>query len=218
LALFQQAKDEGLGTRVVDALGEARSLASLRPEQIQTALAGFPAEVRRRAEPLLTRIAGDAPRQRERMESLAAQLASTPLPPDIRRGQAVFNSQKAACANCHAIGYLGGNLGPDLTRIGQVRSERDLLESIVLPSASFVRNYEPMVIVTRAGEEHSGVLRRDTADEMVLATGPATELRLARADIAEQRPGRVSVMPAGLDEQLTRQELADLVAFLKASR
>ncbi|MFM1768550.1 MAG: hypothetical protein RJA22_1079 [Verrucomicrobiota bacterium] len=218
VALFQQAKDEALGITVVNALGEARSLSSLRPDQVQTALAGFPADVQRRAESLLPRITSDATRQREHLESLAAQITSAPLPPDIRRGQAIFNSQKAACAGCHAIGYLGGNLGPDLTRIGQVRSERDLLESIVFPSASFVRSYEPMLVVTRAGEEHSGVLRRDTDDEMVLATGPSTEVRLARADIAEQRPGRVSVMPAGLDQQLTRQELADLIAFLKASR
>ena len=47
---------------------------------------------------------------------------------DIKRGQLVFNSQKAACASCHAIGYLGGTVGPDLTHIGKIRSERDLLE------------------------------------------------------------------------------------------
>lgn len=218
LALFQTAKDPALGTRLVAALGRARSLATLRPDQIQAALAGFPAEIRRQAEPILARVDLDAGRQRQRLETLAADLRVTPQPPDIRRGQAVFNSQKAACANCHAIGYLGGNLGPDLTRIGQVRSERDLLEAIVFPSASFVRSYEPMVLVTRTGEEIGGVLRRDAADELVLGTGPATEVHLARVDVAEQRPGRVSVMPAGLDEQLTRQELADLLAFLKASR
>jgi len=53
---------------------------------------------------------------------------------------------------------------------------------------------------------------------VILATGPNTEARIARSDIADMRPGAVSVMPAGLDEQLTRQELADLVAFLKATK
>ena len=134
------------------------------------------------------------------------------------RGQAIFNSQKAACASCHAIGYLGGNIGPDLTRIGQIRNERDLLEAIVYPSASFVRSYEPVVVTTRSGDEQSGVLRRDTPDEVVLGTGPGVETRIARAEIAEMRPGSVSVMPAGLDEQLTRQELADLLAFLKSTK
>jgi len=134
------------------------------------------------------------------------------------RGQAIFNSPKAACASCHAIGYLGGQVGPDLTSIGQIRTERDLLESIVYPSASFVRSYEPVLVITKSGEPHNGVLRQDAADEILLATGPGTEVRIARADIAEMRPGSVSVMPGGLDEQLSRQELADLVAFLKGTK
>ena len=49
-------------------------------------------------------------------------------------------------------------------------------------------------------------------------TGPGTEVRIARSDISGMRPGTVSVMPAGLEEQLTRQELADLLAFLKATK
>jgi putative heme-binding domain-containing protein len=137
---------------------------------------------------------------------------------DIRRGQTIFNSARAACSACHAIGYLGGKIGPDLTRISEVRSERDLLEAIVFPSASFVRSYEPVIVATRNGDEHSGVLRKDAADEIVLATGPETEARVARAEIAEMRPGTVSVMPQGLEEQLSRQELADLLAFLRSTR
>src|SRR5207247_3835270 len=93
-----------------------------------------------------------------------------------------------------------------------------LLEAIVYPSASFVRSDEPMVVVTKAGEEQSGVLRKDGPDEVVLATGPDTEARIPRGEIAEMHPGTVSVMPQGLDEQLSRQELADLVAFLKNTK
>jgi putative heme-binding domain-containing protein len=93
-----------------------------------------------------------------------------------------------------------------------------LLESIVYPSASFVRSYEPLIVTTKSDEQYSGVLRKDAPDEIVLATGPNTEVRVARSDVAEVRPGTVSVMPAGLAEQLTRQELADLLAFLKATK
>ena len=75
-----------------------------------------------------------------------------------------------------------------------------------------------MVVVTKAGEEQSGVLRKDGPDEVVLATGPDTEARIPRGEIAEMHPGTVSVMPQGLDEQLSRQELADLVAFLKNTK
>jgi putative heme-binding domain-containing protein len=137
---------------------------------------------------------------------------------DVTRGQAVFNGPKAACYSCHAIGYMGGRVGPDLTRIGQVRSERDLLEAILYPSASFARGYEPVVIRTRAGQVHSGILRNnDLPDEVVLASD-RDETRIPRRDIVEMQPGTVSLMPQGLTDQLTQQELADLLAFLKATR
>jgi putative heme-binding domain-containing protein len=99
-----------------------------------------------------------------------------------------------------------------------VRTERDLLESIVYPSASFVRSFEPFVVTTKSEESYTGVLRKDAADEVVLVTGPNLEVRVARSDIVEMRPGTVSVMPAGLDQQLTKQELSDLLAFLKSTK
>ena len=68
------------------------------------------------------------------------------------------------------------------------------------------------------GKVFNGLLRGENADELILATGVNQETRVARRDIDEMRPSTVSVMPAGLDQQLTPQELADLVAFLKACK
>ena len=213
LAAFEKASDEALGLKLVAALKQAKP-SGLRVDLVKPLLTNFPATVQQEGEELLSKLNADAARQRAHLEELLGQIHAG----DVRRGQAIFNSAKAACSACHAIGYLGGQVGPDLTSIGQVRTERDLLEAIVYPSASFVRSYEPMVVVTKAGEEQSGVLRKDGPDEVVLATGPDTEVRIARAEIAEMRPGTVSVMPQGLDEQLSRQELADLVAFLKNTK
>jgi putative heme-binding domain-containing protein len=81
-----------------------------------------------------------------------------------------------------------------------------------------VRSYEPVVVATKSGKVYSGVPRKNAPDEVVLATGANEEARIARDEIEEMSPGTVSVMPAGLDQQLTRQELADLFAFLKACR
>jgi putative heme-binding domain-containing protein len=105
-----------------------------------------------------------------------------------------------------------------LTKVGQVRSERDLLEAIVYPSASFIRSYEPVVVGTADGKVHNGLLRNETSEEILLVTGANQESRIARGDIEEIRPSTVSIMPGGLDQQLSLQELADLVAFLKACR
>lgn len=213
LTAFERSHEETLGLRLVTTLKEAKS-SGLRADQVKSLLTNYPASVQQEGAALVASLNADAPKQQARLEELLAQVKGG----DVRRGQAIFNSAKAACAACHALGYLGGKLGPDLTSIGQVRTERDLLESIVFPSASFVRSYEPMMVVTRSGDEHSGVVRRDSPEEVVLGTGPNLEVRIARADIAEMRPGTVSVMPQGLDEQLSRQELADLIAFLKNTK
>ena len=214
LSAFSRSSDETLGFKVVSSLKESKALSSLRAETVKPSLTNFPASVRQKADELLASLNTDAVKQKAHLDELLRQMKGG----DIRRGQAIFNSSKAACASCHAIGYLGGNLGPDLTRIGTIRTERDLLESIIYPSASFVRSFEPMMVATKSGDEHSGVLRKDSPDEIVLATGPGIEARIARSEMLEMRPGTVSVMPQGLDAQLSKPELADLLAFLKATR
>ena len=67
-----------------------------------------------------------------------------------QRGEKLFhNREKAKCVTCHLKGSTGVRLGPDLTRIGAIRSERDLLEAIVLPSASIARYHETVNVVTQ---------------------------------------------------------------------
>ena len=214
LAAYSRCTNKAVGLALVESLRMSRAASSLRAEQLRPALTNFPDVVRQQADELLASFHTDTAQQTKHINDLLA----TAKGGDIRRGQSLFNSPKAACASCHAIGYLGGNVGPDLTRIGQIRNERDLLEAIVYPSASFVRSYEPMIVATRGGEEYSGVLKKDSADEVVLATGPGAEQHIARGDISDLRPGAVSVMPSGLVDQLTKEELADLLAFLKATR
>jgi putative membrane-bound dehydrogenase-like protein len=214
LDAFAQSTDDKVGQSLLAALKAAPARSSLRAGALRPRLAKYSAAVQRQAEELYAVLDADGAKQRARLDALLAGLE----PGDVRRGQAVFNSPKAACSSCHAVGYMGGNVGPDLTRIGQIRSERDLLEAIVFPSASFVRGYEPVVATTRDGRIYNGVLRKDAPDEVVLATGANQEVRLARADIDDMQPSKVSIMPAGLDQQLTPRELADLVAFLKACK
>jgi putative heme-binding domain-containing protein len=211
---FAQATDEQLGHNLIAALQASPARSVLRVEMLKPRLAKFGPTVQKEAEVLYAALDADAAKQRARLEELLAGLKNG----DIRRGQAVFKSEKAACAACHAIGYLGGTVGPDLTRIGGIRTERDLLESIAFPSASFVRSYEPVQVTTKDGKVHNGVIRKDAPDELVLATGVNQEVRLARSDVEEIQPSKVSVMPSGLDQQLSPQELADLVAFLKACK
>lgn len=214
LGAFDQSSDETTGRALVAALTEAKSFKSLRPESLSPHLAKFGPAVQKEAQPLLARLSPNAAAQKARLEQV---LASLP-PGDARRGQLVFHSPKTACATCHAIGYVGGNVGPDLTRVGAVRSQRDLLESVLYPSASFVQSFQPMMVDTRSGDRQYGIVRADNADEVVLITGPNQEVHIRKQDVKEMRPGTVSLMPEGIDQQLSVQELADLLAFLGACK
>jgi putative heme-binding domain-containing protein len=214
LGAFDNCQDESIGLSLVDALAHAPGLQSLGAGTLRSHIGKFPGSVLAKAEPLLTSLGADPQRQRARLDELAAHVGSG----NVRRGHEVFNSTKAACITCHAMGYVGGTVGPDLTRIGQIRTERDLLEAIVFPSASFVRSYEPTMITTKGGEIYNGQVREDAGETLLVITGPGIDVRIARADIAEMQPGTVSLMPQGFDQILTGQELADVVAFLKAAR
>ncbi len=214
LEAFAQSTDEAVGRHLLAALKASPARSSLRVEMIKPRLTKYSAAVRHQAEELYALLNADSAKQRARLEQLLGTLKDG----DIRRGQAIFHSPKVACSSCHAIGYLGGTVGPDLTHIGRIRTERDLLEAIVFPSASFVRSYEPVLVVTKAGKTFNGLVRKDTPDEIVLVTGADQTVRIARNDIEEMQPSKVSIMPAGFDQQLTPRELADLVAFLRACK
>ncbi|MSU80536.1 MAG: c-type cytochrome, partial [Gemmataceae bacterium] len=214
LDAFAQTIDDKLGAMLVKSLQAPELRTVLREDAVKLRLAKFSAKIRKDAEPLLKTLNADVGKQQARLEDLLTKLPVG----DVRRGMTVFNHAKSACMACHAIGYVGGKTGPDLTRIGSIRTERDLLESIIFPSASFVRGYEPIVITTKNGLTHNGLVRKDSADELHLAIGVNQDLRVSRTEIEEIRPSRVSIMPAGLDQQLTLQQLADLIAFLKACR
>ena len=214
LGAFEQTTDEQVGQKLIAALKTAPALTALRADAIKTRLAKYSPAIQDSAQPLYAVLNVDLAGQKQRLEEMLASLPTG----DVRRGQLVFNNEKAACKACHAMGYLGGKTGPDLTRIGGIRNERDLLESILFPNASFVRSFEPMLIVTQDGKTVNGLIRSETSDELVIATGPNQEVRVARSSIEEIRPSSVSIMPAGLEKQLTLEQLADLIAFLKAAK
>ena len=134
LDAFEQTTDEAIGLKLVKVLGESSALSSLRADAIKQHLAKYGPAVQTAAGGLYLKLNADAAKQKARVDQLLTRISTG----DVRRGQVVFQSEKAACYTCHAIGYRGGNVGPDLTKVGQVRTERDLLEAIVYPStASF---------------------------------------------------------------------------------
>jgi putative membrane-bound dehydrogenase-like protein len=211
LSAFVQSADETVGLKLLEALTAPDVRGSVTVQAIKQRLAKYNLTVQAEAQKLYATINAEYEQQSARLEETLHALP----PGDLRRGQAIFNGTRASCRNCHTIGYVGGKIGPDLTRIGQIRQPRDLVESILFPSASFVRSYEPVMIRTSEGQIHSGNIKKDAPDEIVLTIAADKEIRIPRSDAEEILPGRVSVMPAGLDKQLSLQELSDLVEFLR---
>ena len=153
--------------------------------------------------------------QKQRLEELAAFLPKG----DAQRGARLFNDQeKSKCTICHLKGEQGTRLGPDLTRIGAIRSEMDLLEAIVFPSASIARYHEVVNILTKDGRTRSGLPVKETVDKIFLSSAAGVVQSIAFRKIEEARYSSVSLMPDGIDQLLKPEEIVDLVAYLKESK
>jgi putative heme-binding domain-containing protein len=214
IGAFAKSTDETVGLALVAALRDPAVRSAVRTEAVKPILDKYPKAVKDEAEKLYAELADARKGETVRLEKLLADMK----PGDVRRGQRVFNSAKTNCIACHKVGYVGGTAGPDLTRIGGIRTERDLLESVLFPSASFVRSYEPYRVVTKDDRVLNGVLKKDAADEIVIVVAADKDERVARTDIESIAPSTISLMPAGLEQQLSPQDLADLIAFLKACK
>ncbi len=212
---FEGRDDERIGKMLVAVLGRSPGLGSLQADALATVLKTYPDSVRQDAAPLFEQLTVDLEKQKARLAQLDGVLDGG----DIQRGRELFfANQKAICATCHAVQGKGGAFGPDLTKIGAIRAPRDLLEAIVLPSTSFARGYESFNVVTDDGQVLSGIITRDTAEAIYLVSSTHVEVRVPRSAIESIAQSNVSIMPEGMDNQLSRQELADLIEFLHSLR
>ena len=134
---------------------------------------------------------------------------------DASRGKALFHAQKSLCITCHTKGASGVKFGPDLTMIGAIRSERDLLEAIVYPSSSIARYYELLIVRTKQCDK-AGVLVSDSIDQLVLAPSPGIEQLIPIRDVRSAKYSNSSLMPEIFDGALKPQEIADIVRYLKS--
>ena len=132
------------------------------------------------------------------------------------RGEQLFqDTTRTLCMTCHTMGEKGISFGPDLTGIGSIRSDQDLLESILFPSASIARYYE-RVTIEKAEGHLTGLIMRDTADHIELASAPGVRESIPIRDIKAAQYSNISLMPEVFEALLKPDEIADLVAYLKS--
>jgi putative membrane-bound dehydrogenase-like protein len=134
---------------------------------------------------------------------------------DAKAGEAVFaNAAGANCISCHQIGAKGQMLGPPLSTVGQKLNKAQLYEAILKPSAGILMGYESWVVKTKKGDVISGLKTSETANGITIKDTKGQYHDIATADIARQVKQKISIMPEGLSQTMTKQELVDLVEYL----
>jgi len=135
-----------------------------------------------------------------------------------------FASRKTAfhdaqCLLCHRFGNEGGSIGPELTAASSKYTRRDILESILEPSKVISEQYQNYTIVKKDGDAETGRIVDENNDQVVMQPNPLAPERVVikKSDIADRRGSKVSPMPQGLANQLTQDEILDLIAYLAAA-
>jgi putative membrane-bound dehydrogenase-like protein len=132
------------------------------------------------------------------------------------RGRALFLDLKGlACVKCHAVAGQGGNVGPDLTGIGARYPKEELITSVLFPSQRIFSGYEPVVVATTDGRVLTGILKAETPDAIEIQDADAQKVRIPKDQVEGRKLSDVSIMPTGLAEGLSKQDFADLIAFLE---
>lgn len=208
---FERAPvDADLGSLAIEAIRASRGFASLSADRIIELFVAYPASVQAMAQTLAESKSLGQEERRQFATKIESQLGSG----DAERGRSVFFGTKAACASCHAIAGEGGKIGPDLSKIGLIREPKVLVESVVMPSASLARGFETYNVLTAEGKTFAGLIARETASDVWLRTADRSEIRIPRDQIEELSASPRSVMPEGLEQLLTEEEMVDLVFYL----
>ena len=210
----QKQFDSVLAKRFLAALEGAKAANSLSVAKLETVLQNFPKDLHGSAKPLLAKLRIGDQEMAARLKQVTSQLVEG----DALQGKAIFFSNRTACGACHTVRGKGGNIGPDLSRIGTIRTRRDLLEAILFPSSTIVNNYETYSVATTDGRILHGIIQRANRRSIVLRNAERSEIVISPNDVEELVRNQTSIMPKGLDTNLIPQQLSDLLAYLESLR
>ena len=136
---------------------------------------------------------------------------------NLKQGETLFS--ELGCFRCHRIAGRGGILGPDLTGVGRRFSRRDLLEAIIEPSRVISDQYRATIFSLTDGKTitgHIADLHREEWSVITDMSQPRNYTKIPKNQIDDLQPSPVSMMPAGLLDTLTKEEILDLLSYLQA--
>lgn len=131
---------------------------------------------------------------------------------DLTRGHAVF---KKICSACHRVGDVGQQVAPDLASVKN-KSNADLLVSILDPNREAQPNFNVYTVITDQGRVYNGIIATESAGSITLKRAEAKQDVILRSNIDQMISTGLSLMPVGLEKDLKRQDIADVIAFVKS--
>ncbi|NND04932.1 MAG: c-type cytochrome [Saprospiraceae bacterium] len=208
MPLLASSDDLNVGLALCKLLHDSPALDNISEDQIRNAFKNMPDQIRPYVAELIEEMKVKHSVRLTRLEKLEEAISAG----DEGRGRKLYFG-KATCWTCHRMGSEGSDLGPDLTSIQKDRSQHDILEAILYPNVSFVREYESYIVRTK-GQSYTGIIVEQNPEFIILGLAPHNSIRLERTEIVDIHQSNVSLMPQGFGGFLTKEEIADLMAFL----
>lgn len=148
--------------------------------------------------------------QREKVVS--KYYKATTMNGNLTRGKEIYEQR---CSQCHQLEGVGYNVGPDLLSFSG-RTKIEILRAIINPNSDITPGYEGYVVRTTDGQSYTGVMAHESSDQVVLRNVGGGEQTISRDNIESVRPMSISLMPNGLEADMSIQEMADLIEYLKS--
>jgi putative membrane-bound dehydrogenase-like protein len=214
LPLLKKHKDPEIASTLAREIAKNPTIASQQESSYRTALADFPVDIFESIIlPAYQTATASIEAKKRQLGPLAEKAISSG---NAAKGAVHFKAGKGTCIACHKVGDTGRAIGPDLSKIGAIRTERDLLESILFPSNTLARDYEAHIIETRDGQQTLGLIKSHTAEGLLVIDIAGQEKNIPHPQIIGDTALPTSLMPMGLDQTLPEPELLDLVAWLRS--
>jgi putative heme-binding domain-containing protein len=157
------------------------------------------------------------PRKEWKFEELASAVEQLDHGRSLSNAKQIF--QVASCVSCHKLNGAGTDLGPDLTKLDPKLKPADILRDILEPSFRINEKYYTYIIETNSGKLITGLILEETPDAYKVIENPLAKSQpivIKKSDVAEKKKSETSIMPKGLLDKLTREEILDLLAYLIA--
>ncbi len=133
---------------------------------------------------------------------------------DVAKGRAIFERAESSCIICHRVDDKGVDFGPALSEIGSKLPKEAIFDSIINPNAGLSMGFETTQLTLKKDGGGMGIVRSETNDEVVLALPGGATQKFAKNDIKSREKLTTSMMPSGLSQALTQDDLVNLVEYL----